>query len=403
VPDEDDKTKDESKAEEEEPKAAEEPTDDEDEEEEDSSGIDAIAKRAEALGGDDEIERIAREEEEKLAARRARQRTGRKKKGGLQASASKRLARIGEKAKPKRAIPTAVEAADPLIERTQRLAEWARKNRNLVQGLIVAAVLAAIGGGIWYYYDLKRESEASAALAVAVADQRGRLGDPDQDDEEGIHDPTPVFRTDKDRRAAALGKYREVETKFKGTGAAWLARLGEGALLLDQRDADGAIAAFKDVAGSSLAQADPEIRGRVTENLGFAYELRAELHPDQRDKNLDEALAQYKQLESSDVFGFAQMAPYHEARCYEAKGDKKKALELLKKLRDDLMKNPDSRLFSDLKDITDDRIRALDPTALPPKRAEIGPGGEITPEMLEKLPPELRNRILKNLGRSLPQ
>jgi hypothetical protein len=366
--------------------------------EEDEAGIDAIAKRALALGGDDETDRIAREEEEKLAARRAKQRGGKKKGAGLESAASKRLAKIGAKAKPKRAVPDAVEAADPLIERTQRLAEWARKNRNLVQGGIVVAVLAAIGGGIWAYLDAKHSSEASTALAQAVADERGRIGDPDQDDE-GIHDTTPIFKTEEARRDAALAKYREVETKFKGTGAAWLAKLGEGSLLLDKRDPDGAIAAFEAVQESSLAKADPEVRGRVLENLGFAYELKAEMKPEEKKQDLDKAIEQYKALEATDIFGFVQLAPYHEARCYELEGEKDKAIQTLKQLREELMKNADSRLFGELRELTDDRLRALDPTAVPPKRNTIGAGGEIDPSMLEKLPPELRERVLKNLGK----
>lgn len=359
--------------------------------------VEDIAKRVDALDEEDEIERLAREEEEKLAARRQKQRGGGKKKG-LQASASKRLAKIGEKAKPKRAVPDAVEAADPLIEKTRELRDWARKNQKLVQGLIVAAVVGAIGFGAWTYYDHKKSTEASVALAQAVADERGQIGDPDKEDEDAIRDKVPIFKTPEDRREAALAKYRDVESKYKGTGAAYLARLGEGALLLDKRDPDGAIAAFEEVIGSSLAKADAEVRGRATESLGYAYELRAEMHPEEKDKNLDKALEQYKQLEASDVLGFKQLAQYNEARCYELKGDKAKAIELLKNLREDLMKSTDARLFAALRELAEDRLRRLDPTALPPKRAQIGAGGQITPEMLEKLPPELRERVLKNLA-----
>ncbi len=361
------------------------------------AGVEDIAKRVDALGEEDDLEKIAREEEEKLAARRLKQRGGKKK--GLEASASKRLAKIGEKAKPKRAVPDAVEAADPLIERTQQLREWARKNRNIVQGAIVLAVAGAIGFGVWTYLDRKTSIEASVSLAQAVADERGIIGDPDKEDDDAIHEKIPIFKTTDDRREAALAKYREVSSKYKGTGAAWLARLGEGALLLDKRDADGAITAFNDVLGSSLAKADPEVRGRALESLGYAYELRASLKPEEKDKNLDAALEQYKLLEATDVLGFKQMAPYHEARCYELKGDKVKAIELLKALREDLMKNPDARLFAELKELDEDRLRRLDPASVPPKRAQLGAGGgQISPEVLEKLPPELRERVLKNLG-----
>jgi len=358
--------------------------------------VEDIAKRVAALDEGDEIERIAREEEAKLAERRLKQRGGKKKT--LESAASKRLAKIGEKAKPKRVVPDAVEAADPLIERTQRLSEWARKNRNIVQGLVVAGVLLAVGAFAYSYLDHKKAAEASVALAQAVADERGEIGDPDKE-EEGIHEKVPIFRTADERRDAALAKYREVATKFHGTGAAWLARLGEGALLLDKRDADGAIAAFQEVAGSSLAKADAEVRGRSLESLGFAYELRAELHPEGRDKDLDEALAQYKQLDGSDVLGFKQMAPYNEARCYQLKGDKAKAIELLKGLREDLMKSMDTRLFAVLRELTEDRLRQMDPGSIPPKPTNRMPagGGQLSPEILQKLSPEMRQRLL-NMG-----
>ncbi len=359
------------------------------------ASVEDIAKRVAALDEGDELERLAREEEAKLAERRLKQRGG--KKGGLESAASKRLAKIGEKAKPQRVVPDAVEAADPLIERTQRIGEWARKNRNVVQGLVVGAVVIAASAFAWSYLDHKKANEASVALAQAVADERGEIGDPDKD-EEGIHDKIPIFKTADDRREAALAKYREVETKFHGTGASWLARLGEGALLLDKRDPDGAIAAFQEVSDSSLAKADVEVRGRALESLGFAYELRAELHAGdvgERDKNLDSAIAQYKLLDSSDVLGFKQMAPYNEARCYQLKGDKPKAIELLKSLREDLMKSTDSRLFSALRELTDDRLRQLDPGLLPPKRNQLSAsGGQLSPELLQKLSPEMRERLL---------
>jgi len=352
--------------------------------------VEDIAKRVDALDEGDEIERIAREEEAKLAERRRKERGGGRKKKGLEASASKRLAKIGEKAKPKREIPDAVEAADPLIERTRALAEWARKNRNLVQGLIVAAIAGAIAVGAWMYFDKKKAVEASVALAQAVADERGMIGDPDKEDEDAIRDKIPMFKTPDDRREAALAKYREVQSKYKGTGASYLARLGEGALLLDKRDPDGAIAAFQDVLASSLAKADTEVRGRAQESLGFAYEQKGDY---------DKAIEQYKQLESSDVLGFKQMAPYNEARCYQLKGDKAKAIELLKGLREDLMKSTDARLFSALRELAEDRLRQLDPTSVPPKRAQLSAGGgQISPETLDKLPPELRERVLKNLA-----
>jgi len=57
------------------------------------------------------------------------------------------------------------------------------------------------------------------------------------------------YKTFDERRGAALKQYKEVQAKFPGTGAAILARLAEGSLLLDKRDIDNAIAAFTEVKG----------------------------------------------------------------------------------------------------------------------------------------------------------
>ena len=369
---------------------------------EDARNVEDIAKRVAALDEEDEIERIAREEEAKLAERRRKERGGGRKKKGLEASASKRLAKIGEKAKPKRDIPDAVEAADPLIERTRAAAEWARKNKNLVQGLIVAAIAGAIAVGAWVYLDKKKSIEASVALAQAVADERGLIGDPEKEDEDAIRDKVPMFKTTDDRREAALAKYREVESKYKGTGASYLARLGEGALLLDKRDPDGALTAYNSVKGSALAAADTEVKGRALEGVGFAYEQKALLTPAEKDKDLDAALAAYKELESAaDVKGFKELAMYHQARVLMNKGDKAKAKEVLLSLKERLSKTDDPiatglpapPTYPYLKDVAMDRLREIDPEAVPkPPKGGMGGAGGMSQEQIQKMMEKLKQQ-----------
>lgn len=384
--------------------ATDDGTEDEGDEEgeEDSASPEAVAKRLEAMGGEaeDESELLAREEEAKLAARRAKARKGGGKKSGLETAASRKLAKIGTKAKPrKRAMPDAVEAADPLIERTQRLGDWVKRNVRVVQGAVVAVLVGGVGLGIYAYMQHKKTVEASAALSLAVADQDGLIGNPDEEDDERPKPPLPVFRTPEERREAALSKYRETATKYPGTGAATLARLSEGSLLLDKQDADGAMAAFNDVVDSPLAMADVEVKGRALEGLGFAYELKAVLKPEDKDKDLDAAIQKYREMEATDALGFTQVARYHQARCYETKGDKAKAIEFLKKLYEDLSKPnavDDGHLFDALKESTEDRLRRLDPTALPAKRPHIGAGGDLPPELINQLPPELREKLRRS-------
>ena len=355
----------------------------EDEEEEgeapDAARPEAIARRMEALGEDDEIEKIARAEEAKLAERRKAQRKG-KKKGGLEAAATKRLAKIGANAPVKRSVATAVDT-DPMLDRAAQISEWAKKNQGVVGGIVAVAVLGLAGFGIYNYRERKREAQASVELAKAVADERGRVGDPDKEEDPAQpKDPRPIFKTADDRREAALRDYKGVEARFGGTGAAILARLCEGSILLDKHDVQGAVAAFTDVKESLLARADAEVRGRALEGLGFAYELKAQdLAGDAKTAAYDEALKSFRELENSDVEGFKELGMYHQARVHEAKDDKPKAIELLKKLHErvHMPEENKSHPFPYLQQVGDDRLRSLDPSALPAKAAGQlgGPGG----------------------------
>lgn len=359
----------------------------------------AIARRVAALGADDETEALAREEERKLAERRAAKKKG-KKKTGLEAAASKKLSGIGKRAEPRRNIAVAADA-DPLIERTAKLSDWAKKNQKLVQIVGVALCLGLLGIAGFLYYDHKRETEASMSLTKAVEAQRAQIGEPKKNDEDD--DPRQqYFKTFDDRRAAALKQYKEVQTKFPGTGAAILARLAEGSLLLDKRDADGALAAFNDVKGSALAAADAEVKGRALEGAGFAHELKAAAAPGEKDQHLEAALAAFKELEnaSDNVKGFKELAMYHQARVLQNKGDKDKAKELLLSLKERLdrveepvavgMPVPPS--FPYLREVAMDRLREIDPTAAPKSMPAPGGGMNLSPEQIRKMMEQLQKK-----------
>jgi hypothetical protein len=341
----------------------------------DSASPEAIARRVAALGEEDQTEVQAREEERK----------------------PKKLAKIGTRAEPKRQVAVAADA-DPLIERTAKLSEWAKQNQKTVQvvGALIAAALLGIAG--FLYLENKHETEASTMLTKAVEDERAKVGEPPKEDPENPVEPPLMFKTFDDRREAALKKYRDVQSKFPKTGAAILSRLAEGSLLLDKREADPAIAAFNDVKGSPLAAADKEVKGRALEGLGFAYELKAATTPAEAPKNYDEALKVYKELENTvDVRGFKELAMYHQARVAQAKGEKDKAKELLVSLKERLNKPEDTSPtsvpvgppFPYLKEIAMDRLREIDPAAAP-KVQQARPGGaggspQLTPEQIRKM------------------
>ena len=271
----------------------------------DSASPEAIARRVAALGEEDQSEVQAREEERKLAERRASKKKG--KKGGLEIAASKKLSKIGTRAEPKRQIAVAADA-DPLIEKTAKLSEWAKQNQKTVQvvGALIAAALLGIAG--FLYFEHKHETEASMLLTKAVEDDRARVGEPPKDDPENPVEAPLSFKTFEERRESALKKFREVQSKYPKTGAAILSRLAEGSLLLDKREADPALAAFTEVKGSPLAAADQEVKGRALEGVGFAYELKAVATPAEAAKNYDEALKVYKELENTvEVRGFKEL------------------------------------------------------------------------------------------------
>jgi hypothetical protein len=344
---------------------------------EDKFRPDAIAARVDRIGTETELDRVEREEEKKLLERKKIQ-----KKKGLEAAASKRLAKIGEgKVKrPSAVVEGMVPEADPLLERAARANKWIREHRETFGAAVVVALLAVGGFVGWTYWQDKRNGDASALLAQALADQHGHVSDKEEDDDDDAKSKPlyPTFKSAAERRDAALAKYRAVESKYEGTGAAILARLAEGSLLLDTGDAKGATAAYEDVKSSALAQADGAVRGRALEGIGFADEQLADDDAANKDKHLDDALDEFQTLEHVDVNGFKELGMYHQARVLQAKGDKPKAIELLKDLLKRVSEPGGTHAFSYLEFAAEDRLRALDPTALPPKAPKMptgqGPG-----------------------------
>ncbi|MDP9149853.1 MAG: hypothetical protein M3O36_07955 [Myxococcota bacterium] len=338
----------------------------------------AIAARIDLIGEETDLDRIANEEERKLAARR-KERAGTGKRG-LEAAASKRLSQIGEvKVKrPSTVAGAALIEADPLLERATQVRRWIRGHRELFGGLL-AVVLVGVGGAMaWTYWQTKHGAESSALLAQAFADEHGHVSSKDADDEDDGKAKSlyPTFKSVAERREAALAKFRQVESKYAGTGAAILARLAEGGLLLDKGDAAVALAAYEDVKASALARADMEVRGRSLEGTGFAHELLAERDAANRDKHLNDALAAFKELERLEAKGFKELAMYHQARVLQDKGDNAKAIELLKDVSKRVADPGESHSFAYLESVVDDRLRQLDPSALPPKPSHpMGRGG----------------------------
>ena len=344
------------------PPEREEEAEEKEAEAEDAFRPEAIAKRMDTIGGEDEIERVAREEEQKLAQRKKEL----KKKGGkkgLESAASKRLAKIGEKAvrRPVSAVPSEVDA---FRLGTNRFGGWVRANRKVFGAVVGLAIAGGAAFGFYTSAQHKKLDEASALLAAGVAAQEAHINPtPTKDDELRRVDLLPSFKNEAERREAALAKYRDVTKKFPGSGPAVFARLYEADLLLQAGKPDEAATAFQEVRATALAKADPEVMGRATEGLGFAYEMQADVDPSTKDKSLNDARDAFKQLETVSLKGMKELAKYHLARVSQKLGD----LETAKSLLGEVMTltkpadptKPEDNAFPYLGEAAADRLRLL--------------------------------------------
>ncbi|MGA3123279.1 MAG: hypothetical protein ABSF69_21105 [Polyangiaceae bacterium] len=326
----------------------------------------AIAARIDKIGAETDAERIAHEEELKLLQRKRE-----RKKTGLEAAASKRLTNIGEGSvrRPSESVD-AIPEADQLLERATQATKWIREHQSTFAGLVAVSVLGAACALGWVIWQDKRNADASVLLAQAIADDLGNIAgvkDDESDDESATKRLYPTFKSAAERREAALAKYRRVERLYSGTGAATLAQLGEGSLLLDSGDGKGALAAYGAVTTSRLAQADTEVRGRALEGMGFANELLAQTEAPNKDKDLDEALVEFKALEAVDANGYKELGMYHQARVLSNKGDRTKALDVLKRVESRISEPQAGHPYAYLQFVVEDRLREIDPTALPPR------------------------------------
>ena len=273
--------------------------------------------------------------------------------------------------------------------------KWLKNNMNLVQYAVIAAVLGSAGYAVWHARATTATEQSSAALMAGVAADRGRVeAEPKKE-----KDPTaeespdaPTFKTQEQRTDAAMAAYRKVVTQAKGSGTAILARLGEAGILLDKKAWDEALAAYREVKASPLAAADPDVKGRAIEGIAFAHEGKGDR---------DAALGALKELETvSAQKGFHELALYHQARLLAQKGDKTKAVELLKSANERLTQAPEAKHLQYLKAVVEELWRSIDAasapkkTASPPLGADPGGAGANQERMLQ-LQQQIQEQIRK--------
>jgi len=296
------------------------------------------------------------------------------------------------KGRPAKGAEPLEEDPDALMTATLRAMEWAQKRRTqILYGLAIIVAGSGIAFGV-SYYRAHREEQATAIVAKGVSAELAPLRTGDEDPE--IARRLKFYGSEAEKQQEALAAYADARAKYGDTGPGILARLGEAGVYLDKRDWDQAIAAYNDVKGTGLAAADPSIRLRCLEGLGYAKEGKS---------LLDDARAAFNELANIDTKGAKPLGLYHLARLDVAKGDKAAAIEKLKTAREavDAPGAPSSRY---LKDQVDKLLGRLDPTAVPKPAAPpggipglpagAGPGGKLTKEQIDA--------FLKSMGTNMP-
>jgi tetratricopeptide (TPR) repeat protein len=267
---------------------------------------------------------------------------------------------------------------DALARGSAAIAKWARRNFSALQWVILGAIAA--GGGYVYYLTQAEKSAAAATdtLEIGLSAERGRvLAEDKRSDEEKEYEPVKVFKTDAERLDRALAGYKKAAAENPGTGIALLARLGEAGVYLDQHDWVRALDAYSAVSASTLAAADPEVKARALEGLGFAKEGKGDL---------DGALASFRELETVDGRGFKELGTYHEARICLAKGDQDKAKDLFKQVHDNLEKaGSDAAAERYVQQMTTEALMRLDPNLFPPKVPAGSPANHLSKEEIQRL------------------
>ncbi len=245
---------------------------------------------------------------------------------------------------------------DALARSMAAIGKWFKTNVQFIQWVVVIGLVGAGGYVLYNMRSEKKAGEASAKLVAGIAADRGIVLEEDKrSDDEKEYDSRRVFKTTSERVEASLGSFNSVVEQHGGSGAALLAKLGQGGAYLEKKEFDKAIASYSEVLASPLAAADPDVKGRATEGTAFAKEGKGDL---------DGALASFKQLSSIDVKGYKELSTYHEARVLFAKGDKAKAKELLEPLNTKLMTpSPEPQPLGYLKGAVGDLLTQVDPNA----------------------------------------
>ncbi|MCC6874668.1 MAG: tetratricopeptide repeat protein, partial [Sandaracinaceae bacterium] len=316
------------------------------------------------------------------------------------AKAARKAAKRGKVVKEEDPLERAKASA--VGQRASAAGQWAKENRNIVLGAVLALLLGLAG---FLGYDAYQSSQASAAAAllteaIEISEATIRAEGEDAPAGQSDDDDERTYPTEEARTRAALEAFRRVTADYPTSEAAAWARLGEGRSHAALGQNDEARQAFEQAIAAGGSQ--PQIAFEALEGIGFSYEA---------EEGWDQAQTRYEEMRSLADGAYAPMARYHLARILLAKGERDRALEAFRTLVEELREaegedeegeprtGPSHPYVLAQAEI---RLRELDPSSAPSAPSFGGgaglPGGEsLTPEQIEMI-----RQIMQKQGGGAP-
>ncbi|HEY3358373.1 MAG TPA: tetratricopeptide repeat protein [Polyangia bacterium] len=206
--------------------------------------------------------------------------------------------------------------------------------RPLAYGALAAVVVIA-SVALYSRFSQSRQAESSKSLAYALrvlnSENTPALEDPEAPKEKPDAD-VPQFKTDKERREAALAALDKTIAGWSSSGAGRDARLVRAGVLYDLQRYDEAIRDYR-----AFLSRGPRgnLKALAHEGLGYVYEAKGEL---------DKALEEYRLITQAGDF-YKDRSLYDQGRMLERKGDKAAAQKLYQEILD---KTPMTPLRDDI-------------------------------------------------------
>jgi tetratricopeptide (TPR) repeat protein len=217
---------------------------------------------------------------------------------------------------PRRNLDASEVMDDALARSTHAAAGFVTKHFNKVQWVI----LAGLGGWIaWEVYSWRHDrtaEKATDALFKALAADTGKV-DASGDTAE---DSRRTFATEGERLKTAKREY--LLASASGADTAALADLGAAGVAYDLGEFKEAQSLYEKVRKHPRFATDSDIKGRTLEGLGMTLEAQ---------KDEDGALKAFRELANMDSANLAALGLYHQARLLKAQGKQEDALKLLDK------------------------------------------------------------------------